>query len=318
ATSVMIPAGQTVASITIQGIADNIDEPDETVLVAISGATNATPTAPQSVTATITDNLTSISGAVFLDYNADGVIEAGEAGLAGRTVLLDMNGNGVLDNNEPQTTTNANGAYQFNNLAPGSYLVRPVLFPFNQPTNAVNGVTVNPTGNSGTTGANLGLRNDASTFAPPADPTLFTGTFPDEATALVQGYYQALLGHVGDAAGVSFWVNQVHTGVPRQTIVQGFLTSTEYIDRQIIGYYETFLVRDPGPSELMFWENQIRGGENPEQVVVAFLTTPEYTNKFASRQDFVTGLYLPLLGRAADADGVAFWTSQLNNFVIDL
>ncbi|MQB00099.1 MAG: hypothetical protein GEU78_07360 [Actinobacteria bacterium] len=66
----------------------------------------------------------SIAGQKFHDRDADGVDDgAGEPGLQGWVIFLDANGNGSLDGGETSTTTNANGAYAFNNLEPGTYLV---------------------------------------------------------------------------------------------------------------------------------------------------------------------------------------------------
>jgi serine-aspartate repeat-containing protein C/D/E len=71
----------------------------------------------------------SISGHKFNDLNGDGVQQAGEPGLAGLTVFLDTNNNGILDNGETSTTTDANGDYTFPNLGPGTYFVREMQQP---------------------------------------------------------------------------------------------------------------------------------------------------------------------------------------------
>jgi parallel beta-helix repeat protein len=68
-----------------------------------------------------------ILGQLFQDSNCDGVRQAGEPGLSGRTVYLDANGNGTLDTGEPTATTDAAGGYAFTNLSPGTYRVRQVL-----------------------------------------------------------------------------------------------------------------------------------------------------------------------------------------------
>jgi RHS repeat-associated protein len=47
-----------------------------------------------------------------------------ETGLAGQTVYLDANGNGVRDPGELSTVTNAGGSYAFTGLVPGTYPVR--------------------------------------------------------------------------------------------------------------------------------------------------------------------------------------------------
>ena len=66
----------------------------------------------------------SISGAKFDDLNGDGIRQAGEPRLAGVTVFLDANNDGVLNAGEVSATTAAGGTYSFENLAPGTYRVR--------------------------------------------------------------------------------------------------------------------------------------------------------------------------------------------------
>ena len=77
-----------------------------------------------------------LRGVVFYDSNGDGDQDAGEPGLAGRTVYLDANRNGVLDAGERSTVTvaddpatagvNEAGTYFFDDVAPGGYIVREV------------------------------------------------------------------------------------------------------------------------------------------------------------------------------------------------
>ena len=64
-----------------------------------------------------------ISGSVFHDLNQDGVWNMGEPGIEGRTLFLDANGNGVLDGGEPSVLTDADGAYLFDDVMPGSVAV---------------------------------------------------------------------------------------------------------------------------------------------------------------------------------------------------
>ena len=67
-----------------------------------------------------------ISGAVFLDSNGNGIKDAGESNIFGRTVYLDLNNNGLLDSGEPSVVSNANG-FSFSNLSAGTYVVRQVV-----------------------------------------------------------------------------------------------------------------------------------------------------------------------------------------------
>jgi VCBS repeat-containing protein len=67
-----------------------------------------------------------IAGVRFIDTDGDGVRDTGEAGVAGAVMYLDLDRDGVLDDNEPTTSTDANGAYRFQ-VEPGEYLVRAQL-----------------------------------------------------------------------------------------------------------------------------------------------------------------------------------------------
>jgi VCBS repeat-containing protein len=71
----------------------------------------------------------SIGDRIFDDDNNNGVVDAGESGLANVTVQLidDVNGNGTVDAGErvlATDTTNVNGAYLFTGVLPGAYIVR--------------------------------------------------------------------------------------------------------------------------------------------------------------------------------------------------
>src|SRR5205085_4472198 len=72
----------------------------------------------------ITDN----NGNVTRSYN--GIQDAGEEGLAGWTMYLDLNQNSQLDDGEPTAITDANGNYTFTQIVPGaSYTVAEVNQP---------------------------------------------------------------------------------------------------------------------------------------------------------------------------------------------
>lgn len=71
-----------------------------------------------------------IGNLVWVDFDADGLQDAGEPGLVGVTVnLLDGSGNPALDDagNAISTVSDASGAYSFGGLLPGSYQVQFVL-----------------------------------------------------------------------------------------------------------------------------------------------------------------------------------------------
>ena len=66
----------------------------------------------------------SIGDRVWLDQDADGIQDAGETGVPGVIVYLDLDDNGIRHPHEPFATTDTEGAYDFTNLAAGTYVVR--------------------------------------------------------------------------------------------------------------------------------------------------------------------------------------------------
>ncbi|NOY30716.1 MAG: S8 family serine peptidase [Planctomycetes bacterium] len=63
-------------------------------------------------------------GVVFTDTSSDGVQQANEAGQPGVDVFIDSNGSGSFELGEQITSTNVNGAFIFEGIAPGSQVVR--------------------------------------------------------------------------------------------------------------------------------------------------------------------------------------------------
>lgn len=78
-----------------------------------------------------------IAGTVYTDINRNGRRNADEPGRSGVFVYLDLNGNAVRDTSEPFRTTSSSGSYRFEQVAPGSVLVRvvrPSRLTLSQPT----------------------------------------------------------------------------------------------------------------------------------------------------------------------------------------
>ena len=69
----------------------------------------------------------SLSGHKWHDADGDGSWDDGEVGLAGWTIYIDANENGSLDSGEVSTTTESDGSYRFEGLAPGNYTIGEVL-----------------------------------------------------------------------------------------------------------------------------------------------------------------------------------------------
>jgi hypothetical protein len=98
-----------------------------------------------------------VSGTVYEDGNSNGSFDSGEAGVAGATLLADLNGDGHVDANEPQTNSGADGAYSFSNIAPGDVKIietPPVGYGCSAPADCTRSVTVSA--NSAVTGQDFG------------------------------------------------------------------------------------------------------------------------------------------------------------------
>ena len=85
----------------------------------------------------------SITGCKFEDFNLNGYRDGNEPAIANVTIFIDTNRDGVLQANEPTTTTNQFGTFAFNNLRPGNYSIRevtpPGYFQTTQPLDVVLG-----------------------------------------------------------------------------------------------------------------------------------------------------------------------------------
>ena len=74
-TQITIPAGSLTGSVTVTAVSDPVDEPNETVIVDITGVTNATESGTQQQTTTITDDAP--PPAVTLSVNNSSIGETG-------------------------------------------------------------------------------------------------------------------------------------------------------------------------------------------------------------------------------------------------
>ncbi len=80
-----------------------------------------TPTPLPSPTPTPTPSTATVQGKVFLDVNENGVLDAGEPGVAGAKVTLLFGGSQPVGT---PVVTDATGEFTFTNLTPGFYLLR--------------------------------------------------------------------------------------------------------------------------------------------------------------------------------------------------
>jgi len=91
--------------------------------------------------------------------------------------------------------------------------------------------------------------------------------------------------------------------------------------QQIIsGLYASFFNRAPDLDGLSYWEGRASGASDFNtfnEIASGFAGHPKFGDIYdsMSNQDFVEAIYVNTLGAEGDAEGIAFWTNDLNNGV---
>jgi hypothetical protein len=236
-----------------------------------------------------------ISGHVFLDFNANGAMDAGEPRLSGVKLFLDLQGDGRLDAGDPVTVTDSAGAYTFANLASGTYTVGQQTPDSLIAVNHSTAITVSLAVNSAAATANFGDQPRAQTAN----------------QGFIIELYGTLLDRGPDRAGLSTWLAGLNAGAPAPSIVAAVWASAEHRVSQVQSYYEAFLHRPADPAGLKFWLSQFLAGAGETAVEAGILLSPEYQQRHASDTAFISGLYLDVLGRGADTAAMAAWQNVL-------
>lgn len=90
---------------------------------------------------------------------------------------------------------------------------------------------------------------------------------------------------------------------------------TEQNRIDVTNLYVALFGRAPDGEGLGFWSNLLANGTTLESVAdTMFATEPAraYYPSFFTNEEIIESFYLNVLGRPADAEGLAFWTTQLN------
>ncbi len=255
---------------------------------------------------------TALHGVAFHDHDADGFRDAIDHGLANRTVFLDSNNNGILDEFEEQTLTDAAGQFTFADIAPGTHRVRMVLPSGATPTHSL--VVTLAEGDT-LLGQDIGKRLNEATRYMPLTPDLYT--VPRTAATVNEGLldtlYETLLGRPGREPGKGAYLARLESGTPLRTIVGEFVNSREYRTIQIRRYYQNILGRDGQAGEIANWNNFLNRGQPLSAVIARLMASAEFRNAgHADNVSFVRAAYQLLLGRDQGPGEGAAWTARLD------
>ena len=78
-----------------------------------------------------------VTGTKWRDADGNRKRGTNEGGIAGITIYADLNGNGLLENDEPNAVTDTNGNYTIAGLLPGNYIIREI-----EPSDSVQTVPI--------------------------------------------------------------------------------------------------------------------------------------------------------------------------------
>ena len=166
-----------------------------------------------------------VVGRHFRDSNQNGIQDAGEPGLEGRTVYLDLDDNGNLDGPEPWTVTDSEGGYSFDGLAPGNYAIRtePVL----------NWIQTAPLKNSFTSNQFGDGELDQTQSVAVGD---FDGD-SDNDLAVANGNYVSLMMNDGNGSfGIPVNIPLGTRAVGAQSVAAGYFDDDENLDLAVTNY----------------------------------------------------------------------------------
>jgi hypothetical protein len=159
----------------------------------------------------------------------------------------------------------------------------------------------------------------AGGFLASAEAKALYGT--SDNSALVTSFYENVLHRAPDAAGTAYWTNALNKGTA--TVAQVLVGFSESIENKantpdaqtasVARLYYAELGRAPDAAGLSYWTSKLGSGATLVDEASALARSTEFTATYGALDNtgFVSQLYENVLGRAADAAGLAVWTRQL-------
>lgn len=151
--------------------------------------------------------------------------------------------------------------------------------------------------------------------------------------ATVTAYYEAILRREPNAAQSAFWTAQLENGLTLDEFADALLLQATEV-RSVIRLYQALFDRVPDGLNaddstgggLSYWVEIFRDvrADNPQLsykdalilTVQDWLSTDEFESLYGTNStnaDYLSALYINILGRTPDPDGFDYWLNQLNN-----
>ncbi len=92
-----------------------------------------------------------------------------------------------------------------------------------------------------------------------------------------------------------------------------------HMNDQIVRLYDTVFDRAPDAGGLEFWNNAAHTGLGLRDLANFFISAPEFASTYGepTNRGFVESMYLNVLDRPGEAEGINFWTNALNSGLAD-
>jgi len=149
-------------------------------------------------------------------------------------------------------------------------------------------------------------------------PTALTMTgSPEYATTIVDMFYSKFLGRLPDLGSLNSDITALLSGTTVQQFEAGLLGSNEFFTTNgtlpatwVTAVYRNVLGRDPRPAEVQIWAPMVTNDPNQRAMEAFQIVSSQEGQQFLVNSGFQT-----YLGRAADPNGSAYWTGQLQSGV---
>lgn len=261
-------------------------------------------------------------GFVGLDRNLDGLLNidelkaanlASDSELAQVYQMLDSNGDGQISALEALQGSTEGTTYSVNSLAP---LLSRIYDGTLSVEDAVRYLAQINQANVAAGGSALDV--DFRRYLP---GTGTGGSGTGYSGALNQVY--ETLGLTKDAAGMSYWANQMLEGkVTTETLLQSVLNAAlgnddpnalRWVQQYVESAYQTVLGREGEAGGINYWVSSIKAGNvKINDLYQTFSKSEEAINKGVTNlDDYITRAYEVVLGRRPDPAGLAAWKSQI-------